>query len=545
MLSNNYKFALEVKEGKSIHFPSLPDWNPAYPLYPYQERGVAYLYLARKAILADCVGLGKTIQMLALISLLKTTGKPYHTLVLAPNVSVQRQWRDEIHKFIPSLVVVSVEGEKSTRVRQIATRWEILLSRYPLLLRDLPYLQSLDFDILVGDESSCIRHHNTKTARAVKALTRGKQRVILLDATPIQNSLADIHSQLETFHLKSLNGQRDDDDLLDNESENSRSVYRYLFGSESNFVSRYIRQELTTRRARGGRTFTQARIIGYKNMEEFKEALRPFILRRNLQEIEAELPAVTSSVEWLELPTYQRKLYTEARQSLLSLLDQSDRLVAPEQAQDKINIRIRIRAHLHSLLQACDSAYALDPNSSESVKADWIVRNVRYSLSGQKVLIFCKYLKPLAHIIQKLSVAGITTCRFTGEDSNEARQAALDAFRQPMPAGKPHGTPDSPQVLIGTSALERGLNLQVSCHLIAVSELLNPQRMQQILGRIHRIGSEHKTVHMTTLLAEDTIEARFHRLLTERAAVSGYVFDEKSEIFESLSDNELADIIRQ
>lgn len=117
-LPENYIKAVEIKEtDKQVKLPPLDGWNAELPIRPFQKKGVAWLYLARRALLADPVGLGKTIQALGLISLLKTTGRPYRTIVIAPNYNSEMQWYRETRRFT-SLIACPVNGEKAERVGQ-------------------------------------------------------------------------------------------------------------------------------------------------------------------------------------------------------------------------------------------------------------------------------------------------------------------------------------------------------------------------------------------------------------------------------------------
>jgi len=99
-------------------------------------------------------------------------------------------------------------------------------------------------------------------------------------------------------------------------------------------------------------------------------------------------------------------------------------------------------------------------------------------------------------------------------------------------------------VLVGTTAIERALNLQKSAYLINVNQLWNPQRMEQLLGRIRRFGSEHARVVVVNLLCSDTVEQKMQKILSERAAVADYVFNETNELFEALTDEQLIALIQ-
>jgi len=153
------------------------------------------------------------------------------------------------------------------------------------------------------------------------------------------------------------------------------------------------------------------------------------------------------------------------------------------------------------------------------------------------VVIFAHYLVSVDHIVDALEEDGIGVRKFVGRQrmSQAEQDEAIDAF----------WNDDSMQVLVGTTALERSLNLQKSAYMIAFNQLWNPQRGTQLLGRIRRMGSEHAKVFLINLLTEDTIEERLFRLLSERMALPDFVFDEESDLFEKLGDAQLMMLIQE
>ena len=495
-LPENYQKALHVKRLARVEMDEPEGWStdPELAMKPFQKKGMAWLYFAQKGILADQVGLGKTIQALGLIQLLKARGEPFRTLVVGTKAA-QFQWLSETQRFTDLHAGIAY-GTKSERVSQYAAWWEILVVTYPLLLRDLEYIRNQDIDCVVLDEASTFRHHNIKTAHAVKQLTRGRKRVILLDATPIQTSLLDMHSILETLRMS-------------------------VFGPLPAFERRYVRREPV--RFRRGNSFVQTtKIVGYRNVREFKQRISPFILRRRAVDVSAEMPDVAVENVWLDLPPIQRRHYHQSRRGIIDLFNTGERMQA--------------RASFHHLQMACDTTMAFDPTStSTSVKLDWLIDRLSHDLRHEKVVVFIKYKVTIRDAMDRMRKAGIHALQYTGDESQEDRAFAVKAFW------------DEPtmQVLIGTSALERSLNLQKSAYLVAVNQLWNPQRMDQLFGRIRRLGSEHSKVVMINLLIRETIEERLHRLLSERAAIADYVFDETSELFEKLSDEQLMSLIQE
>jgi len=499
-LPDRYYRGMEIKELDDIELPKIEGWtdDPELQLMPFQRIGAAWMYVTQRSMLTDKVGLGKTIQTLAMICLLRQRQKPYRTIVICPKPA-RHQWVKEIRRFT-NLAVMEVSGTKGERAAQYSGWWEVLVTTWPLLLRDYAVIKDQSPDVLVADEASAYRHHKTKTARMFKALARDVTRVIPLDATPIQKSLLDLHSLLEAFHLN-------------------------IFGPIPAFERRFVRREKIKFR-RGRATISTSKIIGYRNMGEFKKRIKPFLLRRSLEDVDAQMPELMPPVNvWLELPPAQRTLYRAAKQGMLEFWAEGRRM--------------KMRSHFHHLQQACDSTFYFDRISGVqrepiSVKLDWLINELTNSLDRQKVVVFAKYLATVDDIMRRLEEAGVRAYRFTGTEKDDQRTAALDAF----------WNDPKTYVLVGTTAIERALNLQKSAYLINVNQLWNPQRMEQLLGRIRRFGSEHARVVVVNLLCSDTVEQKMQKILSERAAVADYVFNETNELFEALTDEQLIALIQ-
>jgi len=90
-------------------------------------------------------------------------------------------------------------------------------------------------------------------------------------------------------------------------------------------------------------------------------------------------------------------------------------------------------------------------------------------------------------------------------------------------------------VLLGTTTIERSLNLQAARHMAALDTIINPARMRQIAGRVARIGSRQPTVYFHTVLARDTQEAAYPGILQREQALADWLWSEQSDLFPALS----------
>ena len=517
-------FAAGVKAGtESIdNFPAIKGWRS--DLFPYQKRGVVWMMAMRKCILADGVGLGKTPQALALVALWKQLKQPHRTLIFCNNSQNQRQWVEQVQKFSSDLRYVIIDGPPQARKRLYqAKNWDVMLVRYSLMQlkdsQDHKWITELcDYQNVICDEAAApgaIRSHNTNTARRVKQLTRKAQNVILLDATPVQTSILDIHSLTESFHAG-------------------------IFENRRSFDQRYLRREKSI--FGNGRN---GKILGVKKWKEFTETVSPFILQRHHHSVEADLPDVISSKIYLEPTPRQKRLYREARQGVVDVLTQAGERLSDHQ------LRVKAESQFHHLQYLANSTVITDPLAeAESNKVDWIVQHIAGQTdtavqgaellqSGigptEKVIIFTRYKNIIPLLQRRLNQARIGNAVFSGDTSKDDRVKIIDAF----------WNDPALRVLISTQTLERGLNLQKSGHLICLDSMYNPQRMEQLLGRIRRLGSEYKSVNFIRLLTMNTIEEKMDTVLNSRNAVADALLEKSSDIFDRLSTAELLALLQE
>ncbi|HEU5354384.1 MAG TPA: DEAD/DEAH box helicase, partial [Actinocrinis sp.] len=172
-------------------------------LRPYQERGVGWLSFMDRfglgAVLADSMGLGKTVQVLTLLELEReqdaAQGRP--TLLVCP-MSLVANWQRESERFTPGLEVHVHHGAErlsGEEFRAAVADAHLVITTYGLALRDRAELAEVDWHRVVIDEAQAIKNAGTKQARAVRAIAAPHR--IALTGTPVENRLADLWSILE------------------------------------------------------------------------------------------------------------------------------------------------------------------------------------------------------------------------------------------------------------------------------------------------------------------------------------------------------------
>ncbi|MEN9343912.1 MAG: hypothetical protein RLZZ453_699 [Chlamydiota bacterium] len=171
--------------------PILPSGSFRGQLFPYQKRGLEWLYSVESGLLADAMGLGKTVQLLSLFSLLETN-KP--SLIVVPT-SLLFNWEGEFRKFLPSHTCIRFEG--------VWTPADFILVSYARLRRDADLFESQEFECVVLDEAQVIKNPDSQISLLCSRL-KAKRR-IAVTGTPIENRLDDVWALFRFIEPRLLN----------------------------------------------------------------------------------------------------------------------------------------------------------------------------------------------------------------------------------------------------------------------------------------------------------------------------------------------------
>lgn len=402
-------------------------------LYPYQRRGVAWLLRRKRALLADDMGLGKTAQVLAAARRLIRFGRARWGLVVAPRTLIAN-WVVEARKWAPELCVLTVQPLGNVRAdgwARAVRRGHLLITSYEQLREPPPALLQAPPDFLIADEAHRLRRRESGLHRGFRSIKA--EWLWALTGTPVERDAEDLAV------LMSLLDER-----------------RFSWDDRA--------LPPTALRARA----------------------RPYILRRQRDEVLAELPPVVETDEELELSDAQREAYAMAIRAHMEKAASSSHL--------------SLFGRLRSL---CD----LEPRSGSSSKLDRvcdILDDVK--TAGEKAVVFSYLLPPLYELARRLSEARIEFEMLTGSMALLERRRALDRFRNDA----------SRAALLASSRIaSEGLTLTEANHVIFVNRWWNPSANTQARDRVVRIG-QAKVVCVWSFTCRATVETSLKSILGDK-----------------------------
>jgi SNF2 family DNA or RNA helicase len=566
---DRYQRALRAHDAYDVDLPRLAYWNYdpcsrhqeltpgcahcGVNLRRHQRIGAAWLYLAGRGLLADSVGLGKSAQVLALLAMMCETGEINDgRVVIVCRAAAVGQWRDEINRMVPSLLVITADGTPAKRRAKYMEPWHVAVISPNTLAGgkgtkrsrpgDIEILRQFPMQVVVYDDTDAMRNPTNRQAWAIKKLCSDSRRAYGVHGTPLQKRLTELWSFLEP-----LGGPQ-------------------VLGSQLQFKHRFVKQGATyfyqqamvceddhlspmphrkcqwrpegaprvcgkpcwpdTQHRKVVRTIAKEIGILPGMVEDFKQRIHPLVLRRTAADVDdVSLPAIQPSHVWLEPTAAQRTRYDEVRQGVLRQLKEEG-----EEVTHAVALARFTRAR-----QVCSGLASLDgrDSASASAKLDWVVDKLEGDLAAEKVVVFVQFTPNVTALSQRLTKAGIGHEVIMGDTPKPVRDRARIRFRD---------DPDC-HVLIGTTSIEQSLNLQCARHMICVDVIINPARMEQLAGRVRRIGSAYETVYVHFLFLSGTLEEGFLALLEQEQALADTVWDETSQLFDTLSARQMLELV--
>lgn len=443
------------------------------PLHPYQREGMLHLAFTERALLADELGLDRTLQATAACALLARLGHARRALVVAP-AALRGEWEEEIRRSTP-LTVRVVAGARAARLAAYAEPRPpfFTLVTYEQAVADaLEINERLRPDIVVLDEAQRIRDWASRTALAVKRL-RSRYAFVLTGA-PDEGRLDEL-----------------------------RSIVDFLDPSALGPLFRFNRDHVVLD-ARG-------RPAGYKNLDLFRARVSPLILRRRKTDVETQLPSRADRVRLVPVSAAQRALYAPRETAAARLATAGvRRSLAPfEQG--------RLMALAGELRKICTAPGLVKGGADElSPKAAEAARLLDEALAapGAKAAVFCEWdcaLEPLrAHAARR----GWAVAWCAGAEPAGRRAAAARAFR----------VESGCRLYLATDRSGPGPDLRAADVVIHLDVPWVPGRLERRMEGAWR-GARERPLTVFILAAEGTIEQGLLAVAPPRTAADAVLGD--------------------
>lgn len=441
-----------------------------------------------RVLLADEVGLGKTIEAGLVMKEYMLRGMVGRVLILTP-ASLVGQWSEEME----SKFDISFTTTYDPLLRRDPGRfWEqdrIIASIATARRRDhASILANLPFDLVIVDEAHHLRNRSSQNWKLVDSLK--KRFLLLLSATPVQNSLVELYNLLTLLKPG-------------------------IFKTQKEFRRTYMTPGKPRLPANRGR---------------MRDLMRDVMIRNIRSLVDVHLPPRTATTLRLDPTPEETACY-----------DELNRLIQAEMTQGPAGRRLA----LHQLLVAAGSSPAaaavgvrcFTPHSNVSAWSG-LGRRYRKIESGakdrsllellrlnpeEKKLIFVNRRQTLDHIEALLDSHGIPFARFDGSLSGPAKDKAIERFRTEVP------------VLLSSESGGEGRNLQFCNTMINYDLPWNPMVIEQRIGRIHRIG-QHREVFIFNLTVKYTIEEKILQILDEKINMFELVVGEIDSILGEMDE---------
>ncbi len=498
-------------------------------LFPHQRAGVEFLATAKRALLADEPGLGKTAQAIRALKMLHERGEEvFPILIVCPN-TLKKNWAREFTKWWPEVPTQVIKGSAVQRKRQFEDPAQVFIINWESLRthsRLAPYgsvaltrcracggqdekisetrcevhlreLNNIDFKSVIADEIHRSKDPKSKQSRALWAASGDAKVRFALTGTPIANNVVDLWSILHWISPKD-------------------------WPSKTKWIDRMVDTMLNA--------FGGMMVIGVKPamQDEFYKSVNP-VMRRMLKKVVLPwLPPVMNERRDVEMSTKQKKAYEQMRDLMIAELGSGDTLTAPSVLTQTIR-----------LLQFASSYATLDTNESTgeikavldspSCKVEALMDDIDNGDFGDDSVAVCAVSKQLINLLSaELTKKKILHGLITGDQDEDERQKAIDDFQSGA----------IKWILFTAQAGGVGITLTAARRLIMLQRPWSLVDHKQVLDRVHRIGSEvHDSIVITDYVTEGSIEERVIQVLETKADNFEQIVRDKDQLLKLLQDD--------
>jgi SNF2 family DNA or RNA helicase len=497
-------------------------------LFPHQRAGVEFLATAKRALLADEPGLGKTAQAIRALKKMHDDGEQvFPALVICPN-TLKKNWEREFDRWWPGVNVTVINGSAVKRRGQfeqqsdvIVINWESLrthsrLSSYGAIAlarcvdckghdsRITPArcevhtreLNEIDFKAVIADEIHRSKDPKSKQTRALWAATGDANIRYALTGTPIANNVIDLWPILHWLEPKE-------------------------WPSKTKWIDRMIDTMINA--------FGGMMVLGVKaHMEdEFYAAINPRMRRMLKSRVLPWLPEVITERRDVEMGAKQAKAYKQMLEHMITLLESGDSLIASNPLTQ--TLRLLQFASSYADVSVDETGKEKVTLSDPSCKVDALMDDIKNGDFGDDSVAVCAVSRQLIEILSaRLTKEGIEHGLITGAQDQDERQKSIDDFQ----SGK------TKWILFTAQAGGVGVTLTTARRLVMLQRPWSLVDYKQALDRVHRIGSEiHDCVIITDYVTEGTVEERVIQALDTKSDNFEQIVRDKEQLLKMLKES--------
>ncbi len=485
-----FKLALEAAEATAVpDFDQLQCLHHLPELTPFEhqiETAKNVLFnMHGRAILADEVGLGKTIEAGLIMKEYMVRGLAKKVLILVPS-SLVMQWTRELNQ---KFGIPATAQKKEYMWKQ----YDVLVASIDTAKREphRKHVLEQEYDMLIIDEAHKLKNKKTKNYQFVKEIK--KKYCLLLTATPIQNNLDELYNLITLLKPGHLGHAGE---FQENYVDGKRQ-------SKNPLQLRHRLKKVMVRNSRkdGGISFTHRHVHTVPlTLSDDERELYDGVTRFVKDEYARSGKRGQNA---FALITLQREVCSSRDAAFFTLANMYNRARAESPVRRAIE-------DLLPLLKKIDT-------HSKADKTIELINQI-----NDKVIIFTEYRATQEFLQNYLAQNGITSVLFRGGFKRGKKDWMIELFQ------------NRAQVLIATEAGGEGINLQFCNRIINYDMPWNPMRVEQRIGRVHRLG-QTRDVHIYNLSTQDTIEQHILKLLYEKIELFEMVIGELDTILERLN----------
>lgn len=462
----------------AMEVPGLMDTEPN--LFPFQRVGVAFLETTGRALLADDMGSGKTIQLIRTVERLGPEALP--VLVVCPN-SMKYTWAEEIEKW-SSLTTSIIDGTAAKRKKAMEASRDVYIINWESLRlhsRLAPYgsiqltdaektpkeLNSFDWGTVIADEAHRAKDARSKQTRALWQVSRGAKHRFAATGTPIESNPS------ELWPIMNFVSPED-------------------FPRKTKYIERYCLQSFNPF---GGMEITG---LAPEHAAEFHTIVDPRMIRRPKDVILPQLPPKVESLRLIPFSGKQKTAYDQMAKHMIAELDDDEVLVTTSPIAQFM--RLSQFASAYAEVTDQDELELTTPSN----KIDALVELIEEARK-QQVVVFAESKQLINLANTKLTSLGVTTGLITGDIPPDMRQVVMNRFQS-----------GEIQVILGTSAAAEGITLTAASILVFMQRFWSSIKNKQASDRIHRIGQMADKVDIITFATKGTVDEYRETVLDDK-----------------------------